>query len=242
MGRGQLLLRPHLPSRFWRQNTPRQMRTGPKLEVGLAVDAARFHVRRPPHRAGGQQDEIGGNHFAIAHQNDVPCADILPRDPLEGNVDRSSGRRGRGLNPSRGRGGLFVPTTDTESVEAIIKAAETGMSRPIGIRPGQPHGNVLPIVDAFLPLYAVARQFVGSGQDDAGVTVRLAIGPMAGQVGRTLLGQTDAHDEGEGTQRRPRTDGRVEGVRVPADGHEAAHDEEVHVAVAPELFSDGLKK
>ena len=115
------------------------------------------------------------------------------------------------------------------------------MIRPIGIRPGQPHGNVLPIVDAVLPLSAVVLQFVGPGQDDAGVTVRLAIGPVTGQVGRTLLGQTDAHDEGEGTQRRPRTDGRVEGVRVPADGHEAAHDQEVHVAIAPELFSDGLR-
>ena len=83
-------------------------------------------------------------------------------------------------------------------------------------------------------------QLVGPGQDDAGVTVGLGVGPVPGQVGRPLLGETDAHDEGEGAQRRPRADGRVEHVRVPSDGHEAAHDEEVDVAVAAELLSDGL--
>ena len=116
------------------------------------------------------------------------------------------------------------------------------MGRPIDIRPSQPDGHVLPIVDGVLPLPAalLVLQLVGPGQDDAGVTVGLGIGPVPGQVGRPLLGEADAHDEGEGTQRRPRADGRVEHVRVPPDCHEAAHNEEIYIAVASELFPDGL--
>jgi hypothetical protein len=58
-----------------------------QLQVRFTVDGARFNVRIPPLIGTRQQDQIGWNHLAIAHNDQVARADILPKDRLEGNVN-----------------------------------------------------------------------------------------------------------------------------------------------------------
>jgi hypothetical protein len=56
-----------------------------QLQVRFTVDGARFNVRIPPLIGTRQQDQIGWNHLAIAHYDQVARADILPKDRLKGN-------------------------------------------------------------------------------------------------------------------------------------------------------------
>jgi hypothetical protein len=56
-----------------------------QLQVRFTVDGACFNVGIPPLIGARQQDQIGWNHLAIAHYDQVARADILPKDRLEGN-------------------------------------------------------------------------------------------------------------------------------------------------------------